>query len=47
MEICKAPTLQLRALNKHSIMHRMYIKMENVISNNFLKIIKERKKANT
>ena len=33
MEICKAPrpTLQLKALNKHSIMHIMYLEMENVI----------------
>ena len=29
MEICKAPTLQLKALNKHT--HIMYIEMENVI----------------
>ena len=29
MEICKAPTLRLRALNKHT--HRMYIEMENII----------------
>ena len=29
MEICKAPTLQLKALNKHT--HIMYIGMENVI----------------
>ena len=28
MEICKAPTLQLKALNKQSITHIMYIKME-------------------
>ena len=34
MEICKARTLRLRVLNKHSITHIMYIKMENVISNN-------------
>ena len=36
MEICKAPTLRLKALNKHT--HIMYFKfkMENVI--NFLKI---------
>ena len=33
MEICKAPTLRLKALNKHSITHIMYIEMENVISN--------------
>ena len=29
MEICKAPTLRLKALNKHA--HIMYIEMENVI----------------
>ena len=28
MEICKAPTLPLKALNKHSIKHIMYIEME-------------------
>ena len=28
MEICKAPTLRLKALNKHSITHIMYIEME-------------------
>ena len=28
MEMCKAPTLWLKALNKHSITHIMYIKME-------------------
>ena len=28
MEICKAPMLQLKALNKHSITHIMYIDME-------------------
>ena len=28
MEICKAPTLRLKALNKHSITHTMYIEME-------------------
>ena len=33
MEICKAPTLQLKALKKHSITHMMYIEMEDVISN--------------
>ena len=33
MEICKAPTLWLKALNKHSITHIKYIEMENVISN--------------
>ena len=29
MEICKAPTLRLKALNKHT--HIMYIEMEKVI----------------
>ena len=33
MEICKAPTLWLKAVNKHNIAHIMYIEMENVISN--------------
>ena len=33
MEICKAPTLRLKALNKYSITHIMYIEMENVMSN--------------
>ena len=33
MDICKAPTLRLKALNKHSIIHIIYIEMENVISN--------------
>ena len=28
MEICKAPTLRLKALNKHNITHIMYIEME-------------------
>ena len=28
MEICKAPTLRLKALNKHSITHIMNIEME-------------------
>ena len=31
MEICKAPTLRLKALNKHA--HIMYIEMENVFNN--------------
>ena len=30
MEICKAHTLRLKALNKHT--HIMYIEMENVIN---------------
>ena len=28
MGICKVPTLQLKAINKHSITHTMYIEME-------------------
>ena len=32
METRKAPTLRLKALNKHSMTRRMYIEMENVIS---------------
>ena len=28
MEICKAPTLRLKTLNKHSITHIMYMEME-------------------
>ena len=28
MEICKVPTLWLKALDKHSITHTIYIKME-------------------
>ena len=37
MDICRAPTLRLKALNKHSITHIMYIEMENVISNKKIK----------
>ena len=33
MGIFKAPPLRLKALNKHSVTHMMYIEMENVISN--------------
>ena len=32
MEICKAPTLWLKALNKHT--HIIYIEVENVIQKN-------------
>ena len=28
MEICKVPTFRLKALNKHSITHIIYIEME-------------------
>ena len=37
MEICKAPTLRLKTLNKHT--HIMYIEMENVIQFFFLMYI--------
>ena len=30
MEICKAPTLRLKVLNKYSITQVKYIEMENV-----------------
>ena len=30
MDICKEPTLRLKALDKNSITHIMYIEMENV-----------------
>ena len=48
MEICKAPNLRLKALNKQSIALIMYIDMENVISSkNVYKKEKKREKANT
>ena len=31
MEICQAPTLRLKALNKHSITHIMYIEMKSFL----------------
>ena len=33
MDICKASTLRLKALNKHNMTHIMSIDIENVISN--------------
>ena len=33
MEICKAPAVRLKALNKHNMTHIMYIEMENVACN--------------
>ena len=32
-EICQSPTLRLKALNKHSIIHIIYIEMKDVMSN--------------
>ena len=45
MEICKPPTLWLKALNKHSIAHIMYIQMEmlSAIKN----VYKKKEKATT
>ena len=45
MEICKAHTLWLKALNKPGITHIMYIEMENFISNK--NVCKKKDKANT
>ena len=44
MEICKAPTLRLKALKKHSITHIMYIEME-MLSAVKMYIRKETKKS--
>ena len=46
MDICKAPALRLKALNKHSIAHIMYIEME-MLSATKMYVRKKRKKANT
>ena len=43
MEICKAPTLRLKALNKYSITHIMYIEME-MLSATKMYIRKEERK---
>ena len=40
MEICKAPTLRFKALNKHT--HLMYIQMENVIKSEISKCYHKR-----
>ena len=45
MEICKAPTLWLEALNKHSITHIMYIEMEMLLATK--NVYKKKEKANT
>ena len=45
MEICKAPTLRLKALNKNSITHIMYIEMEMLSA--IKMYIRKRKKAST
>ena len=45
MEIYKALILQLKALNKHSITHIMYIKMEMLST--IKMYIRKKEKANT
>ena len=45
MEICKAPTLQLKALNKPSITHIMYTKMEMLSA--IKMYVRKKEKANT
>ena len=45
MEICKAPTMGLKALNKQRITHIMYIEMENVISKKKEEEKKKKKKS--
>ena len=45
MKICKAPTLRLKVLNKHT--HIMYIEMENVIKENVFKKFIYRQKVST
>ena len=50
MEICKAPSLRLKALNKHSVTHVMYIEMEMlsaITKNNNNKIEKLTRNAHT
>ena len=42
MEICKAPTLRLKVLKKHSITHIMYIEMEILSAIKKLKIKNEK-----
>ena len=44
MEICKAPALQLKALNMHSITHIMYIEMEMLSAIKMYVIRKKKKK---
>ena len=39
MEICKAPTLRLKALDKHT--HTRYIEMENVIKKTHTRIYRQ------
>ena len=46
MKICKAPTLWLKALNKHSITHIMYIEMEMLSEKkNYIRKRRKKKKS--
>jgi len=45
MEICKAPTLQLKALNKYSITHIMYIEVETLSA--IKMYVRKKEKANS
>ena len=47
MEMFKAPTLRLKALNKRSITHIMYIEMEMLLAIKKMYVRKRKKKANT
>ena len=42
MEICKASTLRLKALNKHGITHVMYIEVEMLSA---IKMYKKKRKS--
>ena len=46
MEIWKAPTLRLKAPNKHGITHIMYTEVEMLSAIKIYLIKKKRKKAN-
>ena len=45
MEICKALTLQLKALNKYSITHIMYIEVETLSA--IKMYVRKKEKANS
>ena len=50
MEICKAPTLRLKALKKYSVTHIMYTEMEMLSAIKmyiYIYIYKKKEKANT
>ena len=48
MDICKASTLRLKALNKHSITHIMYIEMDMLSAiKTYIKEEEEEEKVDT